>query len=174
MPRGPLPNAARRRQNQPTLPTRQLPARGRKGRPPNPPAWVELGESGSAWWKWAWRTPQATAWDEGARPVVARRASLEDDLAAVGQVESLDMSDLLDADSERAFKNVVRRLAGLVGGRLAILKEMRELDDRLGLTPKAMGQMRWSIQVDEVAEARQNRTAGRQLKAVDPGAVAGA
>lgn len=171
---GPVPNAQRRRNNQPTLPTRPLPAAGRKGAPPRPPKWVELGVAGTAWWKWAWKTPQATAWDIGVRPVIARRASLEDDLAAVGEMDSLDLADLVDAESERKFKTLIRRLAALVGGRLAILKEMRELDDRLGLTPKAMGQMRWSIEEEDRAEPERGPTNSgrRHLRAVDPAASA--
>lgn len=72
---------------------------------------------------------------------MARRASLEDDLAALEDVRGLDLDDL--GDQVRA---TVARVAALATGRLQIVKEMRELDDRLGLTPKAMAQLRWTIE----------------------------
>lgn len=144
---GPLPQATRRRTNAATIPTTHLPASGRKGRAPGVPPFVTLGKAGRAWWAWAWRTPQACAWAVGMESVAARRASLEDDLAALASVDGLDFSDLGErADEVRA---TVARVASLATGRLAILREVRELDDRLGLTPKAMAALRWSI----VAEA---------------------
>ncbi len=76
--------------------------------------------------------------------MVARRASLEDDLEALDEVGGLDFDDLGErADHVRA---VVSRVAALATSRLQIVKEMRELDDRLGLSPKAMAQLRWTIE----------------------------
>lgn len=76
--------------------------------------------------------------------MVARRASLEDDLEALDDVRGLDFDDLGErADQVRA---TVSRVAALATGRLQIVKEMRELDDRLGLSPKAMAQLRWTIE----------------------------
>lgn len=144
MPRGPLPDENRVRRNAPTIPTTQLPASGRKGPAPTPPVGAGLGAAGKRWWKWAWSTPQAAAWASGHEGVVARRASLEDDLAALADVQSLDLADVLDEEAAR-FRSTVQRLAALATGRLAILREMRELDDRLGLTPKAMAALRWTI-----------------------------
>lgn len=134
---GPLPQATRRRTNPATIPTTVLPASGRSGRMPKVPAFVSLASSGRAWWAWAWRTPQACAWAPGMEGVVARRAALEDDLAVLAEVVGLDLDDEIRA--------AVGRLAALVTGRLVLLREMRELDDRLGLTPKAMAALRWSI-----------------------------
>lgn len=134
--RGPLPNPDRRRRNAPTIPTTELPAGGYRGTMPSSP--YRLGVRGRAWWKWAWRTPQAAAWGESARYVVARRALLED----------LLKDEVLAPEKA--------------------LREMRELDDRLGLTPKSMEQLRWKIVVDavdddedrdEVAQRRAEREA---------------
>lgn len=145
---GPLPEPNRRRRNAPTIPTTALPVSGRKGRPPNPPAWVELGEAGWAWWRWAWGTPQACAWGPGQEVAVARRASLEDDLAAVATVGSLDLLDVLDAARQAEVRTIVTRLAAVATGRLAICREARELDDRLGLTPKGLAALRWTVVAD--------------------------
>lgn len=174
MPRGPLPNPQRRRRNQPTLPTTPLPAAGRQGRTPRPPAWVALAKNGMAWWKQAWKTPQATVWDASFLPLIARRAELEDDLAVLGEVDSLDWADLLEAPSAAQFKRVVQGLAALASGRLSIFKEMREIEDRLGLSPKAMSALRWSFETDELEEPAASSTPNvRRLKIVDPHAVAG-
>jgi hypothetical protein len=166
---GPLPDPNRRRRNAPTIPTTNLPAKGRKEAVPKPPSWVNLGTAGSAWWKWAWKTPQAAGWDPiGHLAMVARRAGLEDDLATIADVESLDLADVLGEENFQAFAGVIRRLAALATGRLAIFREMRELDDRLGLTPKGLAALRWTIiddgpaasattGTDEVAKRRQDR-----------------
>lgn len=147
-PRGPLPDPNRRRRNAPTIPTTNLPASGRSGAVPKPPSWVTLGKAGSAWWKWAWKTPQAAGWAAGHEVMVARRATLEDDLAVSGTVESLDILDVLRAEKFSEVKVVIGHLASLAAGRLAICREIRELDDRLGLTPKGMAALRWKIAAD--------------------------
>lgn len=146
--RGPLPSEKKRRRNAPTIPTTSLPAGGRDGVVPEPPEWVSLGRAGRAWWDWAWRTPQAAAWSEVAHlDVVARRASLEDDLQAI---ESEDLSGV----SEEDLRQLVQRLKALVTGKVSLLGKVTELDDRLGLSPKSMAQLRWTIVDDgSVAQA---------------------
>ena len=153
---GPLPNPQRARRNAPTIPTTDLPVGGRSGRVPPVPSWLKLGRAGSAWWKWAWRTPQAAAWAKGHESFVAKRAQLEDDLAALEQVDGLDVRDLLGLPDDEAAQTIdflVRRLHGLAAGRLSLVKECREMDDRLGLTPKSMAALRWRV-VDTPAEPK--------------------
>lgn len=174
---GPLPNPTRRRRNAPTIPTTNLPACGRQGMAPKSP--VVLGKHGRAWWKWAWSTPQAAAWSVGDLYAIGRRAALEDDLAAIEVVESLDLVSLVGEDScevAQTVEDVLRKLKALVGGKLAICKEARELDDRFGLTPKALAALRWTIvpEVPDELEARRDaKPPARRAKAVDPDAVAG-
>lgn len=138
MPSGPLPKppAERVRRNQPTIPTTKLPAAGFAGPAPKCP--VKLSRAGKAWWRWAWRTPQAAAWSDGDLYVIARRAQLEDDLDAA-------------------------RAEGVPIGSLS--KAATELEDRLGLTPKAMAALRWSIVAEETAE-KASTTERRRLQAV--------
>lgn len=149
---GPLPNPTRRRRNAPTIPTTALPASGRDGSVPRPPRWLSLGDAGSAWWRWAWKTPQAAGWDDGALVAIAHRAELEDDLAALAAVRSLDFLDVLEAEDAQAAKRAIRSIAALASGRLAILKEARELDGKLGLTPKGLADLRWKIVADAVED----------------------
>lgn len=145
---GPLPKNQRRRRNPPTIPTTTLPASGRSGPPPELPEWVELGAAGLGWWTWAWSTPQASAWSAGNVPTVARRASLEDDVAALTDVKGLDFGDVLDKDTAQQVRATVSRVASLATGKLNLAREMRELEDRLGLTPKGMASLRWQIVAD--------------------------
>lgn len=136
---GPLPQKQRRRRNGPTVPTTNLRADGCQFEAPDPPEWVELGPAGQAWWEWAWHTPQACAWSPEAHlDSVAHRAALEDDLTAI---ESEDFAHL----DEEQLRGLVQRLKGLVTGKTTVLTRMKDLDDRLGLSPKSMAQLRWSI-----------------------------
>jgi len=151
LPRGPLPDPKHHRRHAPTIPTTKLPARGRSGPAPRIPKGA-LGAAGTAWWKWAWATPQAAAWDPGAFSVLLRRAALEDDLATSGRVEGLDFLEVLESETQAEVRRAVSRLASLATGRLGIMREMRELDDRLGLTPKAMAQLRWTVVAEDPAD----------------------
>jgi hypothetical protein len=49
-------------------------------------------------------------------------------------------------------------------GEVALMKEMRELENRLGLNPKAMVDLRWSV--GEVEAAPKRAAEVRQLRAV--------
>lgn len=178
---GPLPNPQRRRRNAPTIPTTNLPASGRAGRPPKCP--YQLGKAGSTWWRWAWRTPQAAAWSLGDLYTAGRRARLEDDLAALRDIEGLDLHEALDAldeESGRRFRDLVQSLASMATGQVTLMREARELDDRLGLTPKSLAALRWTILDDEKAkpaeadpdEGPQLPSNVRRLRAVDPAAQA--
>lgn len=180
---GPLPDPNRRRRNAPTIPTTHLPASGRKGRAPSCP--YELGKDGARWWKWAWGTPQAVAWDVGSIYALGRRARLEDDLAALGFADELDINDLLGGKGDR---DVVQRielalvtLKKSASSKLALEKEMRELDIKFGLTPESLAKLRWQI-VDDAgpiasksvaAVVKRPRASVRgHLRAVDPATVA--
>lgn len=166
---GPLPTGTARRRNAPSIPTTKLPAEGRKGRAPTPP--YQLGDAGASWWRWAWALPQAAAWSKGDLYALARRASLEDDMAALADVKGLDFDDLGERADEVGA--TVRRVAALATGRLQLCKEARELDDRFGLTAKGLAALRWTIVASEKGgdergergRAQPERT--RRLRAVD-------
>jgi hypothetical protein len=98
-------------------------------------------------WRELWRTPQAAAWERLGWTRVVAR-----------YVRALVVAEQPGAD--------VRDMA-----------EVRQMEDRLGLTPMAMLRLRWEIVADELAEARSQAPAvsasPRRVVAVDLGAVAG-
>jgi hypothetical protein len=169
--RGPLPNPQARRRNAPVIPGTELPAAGRVEPAPECP--LELGEAGARWWAWAWATPQATRWDAGSLYFVARRALLEDHSAALQFADELDLGDLFAVEDREAQGRVEWALGLLrrsATGEVALMKEMRELDNRLGLNPKAMADLRWTVAAGESAPAEQQEPAGvRTLRAVESG-----
>jgi hypothetical protein len=178
---GPLPdpNARRRNKRKPGTP---LPLAGPSG--PTPKCPYALAKSGKKWWKWAWKLPQATAWDDGAVYFVARRAQLEDALAALDEPEDLverihnSMLRTLESDAPEDVPErlnylglLMAKLKALAGGRVTLLKEMREMDNKLGLNPKAFADLRWTLEVpDEEPAADKKATLGAsvtRLRAVD-------
>lgn len=135
----PKPQAQRRNRTKPRIPSSSLPASGCKDPTPEPPQWVALGRAGRAWWEWAWHTPQAAGWSPEAHlDVVAHRAALQDDIAAI---ESEDFAGL----DEEALRDLVQVLKGLVTGKSTVLTRMKDFDDRLGLSPMSMAKLRWTI-----------------------------
>lgn len=118
----PKPAGQRRRKNQPTIPTTELPVDGRDGPAPDPP--YELGMAGRAWWDWAWALPQACAWTAGDLYALARRAAMEDPKTMV------------------VGKGDDRMAIEIEGG---TANEKLQLDDRFGLTTKGMISLRWTI-----------------------------
>lgn len=189
MARGPLPHATTRRRNAPTIATTKLPESGRKGRAPSVPASYKLGKAGKAWWAWAWKLPQACAWDKGAHYAIARRAQLEDDLDALQQVDALDIEGLLGGenieDAARDLEFLLRRMAAMTRGSVTVMKECRELDKRLGIDPKALAELRWAIVPDDEVDeddggakksskkkAKRKPAAKKRPAAVDPEAAA--
>lgn len=168
---GPLPDPNAIRRNAPTIPTTTLSSTGPKGETPKIPKWVVLQKSGRKWWDWAWRTPQACGWgmNVGMESMVARRAVLEDDLWALEQANTdvVEMSELLDLlEQGESIRWLFQRLAAMATPRLAVMKEMRELDDRLGLTPKGLAALRWVI-IDDPEAVAEAEAAAEEAKAED-------
>jgi hypothetical protein len=110
-----------------------------------------LSKAGRDWWKWAWSTPQATRWNKGDLYTIAHRAQLEDDLAALDALGGhFDLSDYIDVSEDqeelaRALSRQIEAVKRCAGGKLGLVKECRELDNKLGLNPKGLADLRWSI-----------------------------
>lgn len=115
----------------------QLPAEGRQG---DPPAWPLPGRATVAEekaWAQLWHTPQAVMWE---------RLGWTRTVARYCRV-------MVEAEKRNATPQA--------------MSEARQLEDRLGLTPKAMRLLLWTIVADEVAEQRQQPADVRsRIKAV--------
>lgn len=80
-------------------------------------------------WSSLWRSPQAVAWQRDGLVRVVARYALL----------------LVDAEEP--------------GAPITLLGEVRQLEDRLGLNPKAMRSLLWEISTDELAEKRAEQPA---------------
>ena len=130
----------------------------------------ELGEAGSAWWAWAWATPQAEKWDAGALYTVARRAALEDMVAALDDVEAFDVESFMADDPVEAVKQLrwlLETLKASASGFVGTSKEMRELEAQLGFGAKSMAALGWKPEekpkgskLDELRARRDARAGG--------------
>lgn len=110
-----------------------------EGRKGPTPAWPigKLSAKEKAVWADLWATPQAAAWEQFGWVRVVARYA-----------RLLIVAEAADAPP-------------------ALLSEVRQLEDRLGLSPMAMLRLRWSVAVDEVAEVREDRPK-RRLQVADP------
>lgn len=110
------------------------------GRVGDVPAWP-LSRDEPSLWADLWRTPQAAAWERlGWTRVVARYAVL---------IEAVEDSEGVPA--------------------AALLGEVRQMEDRLGLNPKAMRSLLWEVaDLDQVADKRvtekPSRTAAKRAE----------
>lgn len=111
-----------------------------EGRQGAAPAWPleELSEAESAAWGELWRTPHAVAWE---------RLGWTRTVARYCRL-------MLAAEARDASATV--------------LAEARQLEDKIGLTPKAMRLLLWEIVADEVTEQRKqaSTSARKRIKAV--------
>src|SRR5262249_35851420 len=91
------------------------------GRPGEPPVWPfpEQTDAEKAAWPQLWATPQAVAWEQ------------------LGWTRTVARYCRLMVDSE------------LPGAPVTLLGEVRQLEDRLGLTPMSMRRLMWQIAPDE-------------------------
>jgi len=122
---GPAPKnpADRVRRNKPLANTVLLPHGGRVG---EPPAWP-LATNTPKIWASLWATPQAAQWE----------------LQGIGTVRVVARYALF---AEEFGDETVEPNAALLG-------EIRQLEDRLGLTPMAMLRLRWEIDAKPVTAA---------------------
>jgi len=145
---GPPPKPASQRRR--TNPTIAMTRLPSEGRRGEAPEWPL--SSSAAYdpdlWAELWSTPQAVAWEQ------------------------------LGAGTIRVVARYVVLLAEADVGEPKAAMEVRQLEDRLGLSPMAMLRLRWEIAPDEVAEMRERRSpsqakvsAQSRMHLVDPAAV---
>ena len=114
----------------------QLPAEGRKGTPPDWPLAEAADGDEDQAWSDLWATPQAVAWE---RLGWTRTVARYCRMMVAGEAR---------------------------GASATMLAQISVLEDRLGLTPKAMRLLLWEVVSDEVAEQRQASNVRKRIKAV--------
>jgi hypothetical protein len=114
----------------------KLPAEGRQGDPPPWPLPGRATVTEGRGWAALWSTPQAVAWE---------RLGWTRTVARLCRV--MVMAEKRDASP-------------------ALLAQVTALEDRLGLTPKAMRLLLWEVASDEVTEQREATDVRSRIKAV--------
>lgn len=111
-------------------PSRELPAEGRRGRPPalprKRPAWLKETKE---WWARIWRSPSASMWAEADYDVAVRLARIREELARRPDVAALHAA-------------------------------ASALEDRLGLSPRARRALGWEVGEARPQEEPQAAPAG--------------
>lgn len=151
----PKPDAERRTRHQQEFGWTDLPAAGRQGPPPPMPDTEDYSELAD-WWADLWSSPQAVAWDQSGRTL-----------------HGLLHARWLLTETEVVVRNG-HELAVAAAPRAALLSEMRQIEDRHGLNPKAMMQLRWRIVAGEASQApptkpRAARRRDPRLRAINGG-----
>lgn len=148
MPPLPKPPGTVRRRNQESQ-WRTLPSLGRDGPvpalPKRTPAWLKVTRD---WWAQIWRSPMSTQWVDADIPTLVRLARL---------VDTVNRTDGNKSWTGSQQSN--------------LLSEIRQLEDRFGLSPSARIKLRWTI-ADEAPATVTPTSNVRRLRAVDPRAVA--
>lgn len=116
-----------------------LPAEGREGEPPAWPLAISATEQERDAWWELWRTPQAVAWER------------------LGWTRTVARYCRMMVEAEEPLASA------------ALLAQVTAMEDRLGLTPKAMRLLLWRVVSDEVADQRDKpaTSARGRLRAVD-------
>jgi hypothetical protein len=118
--RYPNPDGERRNRAERAFDWTTLPLEGRPGPAPALPALRAWDDQTLLWWAALWATPQAVMWDNTGR--------------TLHTLALLHHQLMLDKD-----------LPGVASKAASIAAEMRQHEDRHGLTPKAMLQLRWRV-----------------------------
>lgn len=103
---------------------RVLPAAGRDGEAPSWPLSGRNTKARSALWEQLWSTPQAVAWE------------------ALGWTRVIARYTKLLLDAEKP------------GASTSLLAEVRQLEDRIGLTPMSMKRLQWEVGPVQVEEPK--------------------
>ena len=111
-----------------------LPAEGRKGMAPEWPIPGVISKEERQAWNELWETPQAVAWEK------------------LGWTRTV----------ARYCRIMVA--AEAPEARASYLAQVAALEDRLGLTPKAMRTLMWTVASDEVADKRETDVRGRSAR----------
>jgi hypothetical protein len=122
---------------------RQLPAEGRKGEIPEPRTDRVLGEVAGRYWRTIWSSPMAVTFTEADIQPLTRLVVLVDDRA---RAESSDgLIEIVDRYHDGTELQVVV-------GEFKGDGEIRQLEDRYGISPLARRRLQWEIKQGEVVD----------------------
>lgn len=158
MPATPKPPGQRRRRNAGQGQWQELPASGRKGELPDPRTDRVLGDIAKTYWETLWTSPMAVTFTDADIQPLTRLAVLVDDRA---RSESGDhLIEIVESNygDSREVEVIVGRFAGDA--------EIRQLEDRYGISPLARRRLQWEIKQGEVVDMPRSQRA-RKLKAVE-------
>lgn len=114
-----------------------LPAAGREGNAPDWPLSYEPSQTEAQMWEQLWHTPQAIMWENNIPTrIIARYV-----MAAAATEEPADLVS-------------------------SLLSEVRQMEDRLGLTPGALNKLNWEI-VDAPTAAEADEIERRERERIE-------
>jgi len=144
----PKPDGQKVTRHEPAFGWVDLPAAGRPGPPPPLPSYVTWSVYTKRAWAEMWASPQATQWDQSGRTLVGWAELVEQKVRAerarVSPPPALIAAGLLEIKGWE-------KLFGHKAPAVSVYGELRQIEDRHGLNPKAMLQLRWRITSAEVA-----------------------
>jgi hypothetical protein len=144
MPPLPKPAAQRRRRN--VVPgATKLPAAGLRTRAPALPGGSGMLASTRTWWKTAWASPMATVWLDADVPALVRLAQLVDLTTREFAIVREGPREIVRSEAARVDGSVEVRVVFDSPVTAALLAEMRQLEDRLGLSPLSRRRLQWEI-----------------------------
>lgn len=152
MPPAPKPRAQRRRRN--ATPGSAVLDPSVKVKAPTLPGAKGMLASTRAYWRRLWASPMAQLWLDADVPALVRLTQLHDlttrqfKVVAEGPIPRLDLTKLSDGEITVIFDSPVTA---------AHLAEMRQIEDRLGLSPLSRRRHGWEIAEPDDAAADDNR-----------------
>lgn len=153
----PKPPGQRRRRNAGQSQWQELPAEGRKGEVPEPRTDRRLGSVAKRYWDELWSSPMAVTFIDADIQPLTRLVVLVDDRARAETGEGL--LEIVEGN----FDGDVRVIVGQFSGD----GEIRQLEDRYGISPKARRALQWEIRQGEVVDMPESKGGGRKLRAVE-------
>lgn len=157
----PKPAPLRRRRNQAGASVR-LSAPPARRRAPTLPGARELLAETRRWWRTVWASPMASVWLDADVPALERLARLHDlsarELAIVREGPRVSEEILQAAEEVGPEVRISITFDSPLSA--SVLSEIRQLEDRLGLSPMSRRRLQWEV---ERAEASAEDTPGANV-----------
>jgi hypothetical protein len=143
----PKPDGQKVNRVEPTFGWVDLPAGGRPGPAPKLPTHMTWSAHTKRAWDEMWASPQATQWDQSGRTLIGWAELFEQKVRAERLRRLPAASMLAELSQIEGWEKLLERKAPPT----SVYGELRQIEDRHGLNPKAMLQLRWRIPPAEAA-----------------------